>query len=98
MRHCRVEVGPAEPVVAIAPHDVHIAPIAHVEDAHVKRPPTEIVNHNMIDPVLLIQTVGQRCRRGLFEYACHSNTRIFECLNGGDALFLIEFSRDSNDG
>mmetsp|Transcript_10298 Transcript_10298/g.18751 ORF Transcript_10298/g.18751 Transcript_10298/m.18751 type:complete len:139 (-) Transcript_10298:534-950(-) len=65
MSHGSVEVRPAQLLVAIAPEDVDVPPLANVQQADVQRPASEIVHHDVVHVVPLVQSVREGRGGGL---------------------------------
>mmetsp|Transcript_3353 Transcript_3353/g.5965 ORF Transcript_3353/g.5965 Transcript_3353/m.5965 type:complete len:199 (+) Transcript_3353:419-1015(+) len=98
MSHGSIEVRPTQLLIAIAPEDVNVPPLANVQQADIQRPAPEIVHHDVVHVVPLVQSVRERGRGGLLEDARDLETRQLERADGGVPLGGFEFGGDGDDG
>jgi hypothetical protein len=71
--------------------------VAHIQDADVERAAAQIEHENGL-VALLVQTVGQRRRRGLVDDAEDLETRDRSGVLGRGALSVVEVGRHGDDG
>ena len=91
-----VDVIAAQVCVAVRGLDFD-HPAAHFQHGNVERAAAQVVHRDRF-VALLVQAVGQRCRRRLVDNAHHFHTGDFACLLGGLALGVVEVRRDGDHG
>ena len=91
----RVPIVAAEVGVAVGRFDFKNA-VADFEHGNVERAAAQIVNRDLL-VLLLVQTVGERCRRRLIDNSQHFETGDLARVFGRVALRVVEISRNGDD-
>mmetsp|Transcript_24535 Transcript_24535/g.52035 ORF Transcript_24535/g.52035 Transcript_24535/m.52035 type:complete len:127 (-) Transcript_24535:1283-1663(-) len=98
MRHSCIKIRTAQTFVPVTPKNFDISPLTNVQHANVQCTPAEIVDHDVMNIVTLMQPVRQGRRGGFFHDTRHLQPGQFVRLERGIALRRFEFGRDGNHG
>mmetsp|Transcript_24054 Transcript_24054/g.67388 ORF Transcript_24054/g.67388 Transcript_24054/m.67388 type:complete len:218 (-) Transcript_24054:493-1146(-) len=95
LHHVLVKVLPAQ--VRVTRRGEHLEdPVVDGEDGHIERAASQIVHHDVLLPVLLVEAVGDRRGRGLVEDAQDVQPRDRTGILGSLPLGVVEVRRHGN--